>query len=120
MAYMVAKREEKAPLRKKAALLLAAFNLCMCGLGSAFASSAANSLFDKVGKLSEKLTTGLDDLYCDKLFPLLFVLDCIFLAFTKDDRKIAVEKKALITVCVVFVAIKVVKVIQATLVELTA
>lgn len=119
MADMVASRE-KTPLKKKVALVLAALNLCMCGLGSAFAADSANTLFDKAGKLSENLTSGLDNLYCDKLFPLLFVVDCIFLAFTKDERKIAVEKKALITVCVVFVAIKIVRYIQATLVELTA
>lgn len=114
MADMVASRE-KTPLKKKVALVLAALNLCMCGLGSAY----ANTLFDQAGTLSENLTKGLDDLYCDKLFPLLFVVDCIFLAFTKDERKIAVEKKALITVCVVFVAIKIVKIIQTTLVQLT-
>ena len=37
------------------------------------------------------------------------------LAISKDERKIAVEKKALITICIVFVLIKGVTVIQTTL-----
>ena len=113
----------KATLFQKVSCIYAAFMLCVYGVGNAYATSASgslNSLFTKAGDLSNNIVTQITDLYCNKLFPLLFVVNLVFIAFTKDERKMSVEKKALITICVVFVLIKVVDVVTATMNELSA
>lgn len=113
----------KATLFQKVSCLYAAFMLCVYGFGNVYATSAGstmNSLFDKAGQLSDNIVNGLTDLYCNKLFPLLFVVNLVLLAFTKDERKLGIEKKSLITICVIFVLIKVVDVIVATMNELAA
>lgn len=120
--------ENKVSLKQKLAYLYAALMLCLYGMGNVFAAgtegsaagSAANSLFEKAGNLSDNIVTGLTDLYCNKLFPLLFVVNLVFLAFCKDERKVAAGKRVLISICVIFVLIKVVDVVTATLNELAA
>lgn len=127
--------ENKVSLKQKLAYLYAAFMLCLYGIGNVFATntagsapgsvggsaagSAANSLFEKAGNLSDNFVTGLTDLYCNKLFPLLFVANLVFLAFCKDERKVAAGKRVLISICVIFVLIRVVDIVQATLEEIT-
>lgn len=112
----------KATLFQKVSCIYAAFMLCVYGVGNAYATSASsslNSLFNKAGTLSKSVVDQLTTLYCDKLFPLLFVLNVIVIAFTKDERKLSVEKKAIFTICAVFILIKAVDIVTATMNELS-
>lgn len=113
-------KQAKATLHQKVALVMSGVMLCIYGINNALyadsvSSAPTSQLFDAAGNFAQKLIEGLDDFYCSKLFPLIFVFDLIMLAISKDERKIAVEKKALITICIVFVLIKGVTVIQTTL-----
>ncbi len=111
-------KQAGATIRQKVQLVTSAFLLCMYGLGNALVAdsvSSTNELFGKLGEFTETILTGLEELYCDKLFPLFFVFDLILLAISKDERKISIEKRALITLCIVFVLIKGVTIVTDTL-----
>lgn len=111
--------EEKLSFTQKAKYYGAMFMCGMCGVGPMYAAST-NQLFDKLGSFSEELVKNLDDLYCNKLFPLLFIVACICWAFTKDERKKSIEWNFGKGIVIAFVVIKLVAIIQATLVDLTS
>jgi len=56
-------------------------------------------------KVSKQGTMRLKQFYCFTAFPPLALIAAISIAFTKDEKKIAIEKKALIGMVVVFLLI---------------
>lgn len=81
--------------------------------------SRADTIWNVAQTASESLITNIKDLYCKAIFPLLFVLDLILLALTKDEKKLAIEKRALLILVIVFVAIYGVFVIRDTVLGLS-
>ena len=111
--------EEKLSFTQKAKYYGAMFMCGMCGVGPMYAATT-NQLFDKLGSFSEELVKNLDDLYCNKLFPLLFIVACICWAFTKDERKKSIEWNFGKGIVIAFAVIRLVAILQASLVHLTS
>lgn len=94
-----------------------------CYISTAFLMACAGvspiygdtNIFDAGGNLADSLFNQIKDLYVGKLFPLLLVVNLVLLAFTKDDKKVALLKRTLITICVVFIAMHLVSLITSTL-----
>lgn len=83
-----------------------------------FMPSRADTIWNVAATASDSLIKNIKDLYCKAIFPLLFVLDLILLALTKDEKKLAIEKRALLILVIVFVAIYGVYVIRDTVLGL--
>lgn len=81
-------------------------------------SSRADTIWNVAATASDSLIKNIKDLYCKAIFPLLFVLDLILLALTKDEKKLAIEKRALLILVIVFIAIYGVYVIRDTVLNL--
>lgn len=79
--------------------LLAVLLIVLQGSNAADIWSASSGVADSFAK-------NLRDLYCHKLFPVLMLTNLVLLAVTKDDKKLAILKRTLITLIVVFVVIE--------------
>lgn len=82
--------------------------------------SRADTIWNVAATASDSLIKNIKDLYCKAIFPLLFVLDLILMALTKDEKKLAIEKRALLILVIVFVAIYGVYVIRDTVLGLAS
>lgn len=80
--------------------------------------SYADSIWNVAENASTSLITNIKNLYCKTIFPLGAVLALIAMVLTKDEKKLAVEKRALITLIIVFIAIYGVYVIRDTVLGL--
>lgn len=79
-------------------------------------SASGNSpIFDKGGSIVDSVITQVADFYTEKAFLLLLVLNIFLLAFTKDDKKLALFKRTFIIICVVYVLLQGYELIQDTL-----
>ena len=76
--------------------------------------SYADTIWNVAENASASLITNIKNLYCKAIFPLGAVIALIAMVLTKDEKKLAVEKRALITLIVVFIAIYGVYVIRDT------
>ena len=90
-----------------------AWTMAMCGIVPAFADpedeaqNVANSdVFGAGESLIQNLIDKITQFYTQKLFILLLLVNLFLLAFTKNDKKIELYKKSLITICVVYALFK--------------
>lgn len=87
-----------------------AWAMAMCGIVPAFADTPQNTansdVFDAGGTLVDDLIGKISDFYTGKLFILLLLVNLFLLAFTKNDKKIELYKKSLITICIVYALFK--------------
>lgn len=88
-----------------------AWTMALCGIVPVYADgddqNVANSdVFDAGGNLVDNLISKISDFYTGKLFILLLLVNLFLLAFTKNDKKIELYKKSLITICVVYALFK--------------
>lgn len=81
-------------------------------------SFADNTIWGVAEEASKDLITNIKNLYCKAIFPLAAVIALIAMVLTKDEKKLAVEKKALVTLIVVFIAIYGVYVLRDTVEQL--
>ena len=89
-----------------------AWTMAMCGIVPAFADGdegdepAVPDVFDAGGSLVDNLILKISVFYTGKLFILLLLVNLFLLAFTKNEKKIELYKKSLITICVVYALFK--------------
>lgn len=68
--------------------------------------SIAADIWSAGSGVAKNFANNLQNFYCMKLFPVLMLVNLVLLAVTKDDKKLAIIKRALITLIVVFAVIK--------------
>lgn len=76
--------------------------------------SHADTIWNVAETASGSLIENIKNLYCGTIFPLGVVIALISMVLTKDEKKLAIEKRALITLIVVFIAIYGVYVLRDT------
>lgn len=78
----------------------------------------ADTIFEVAEKTATTLIGSIKNLYFKAIFPIAFVIDLIALALTKDEKKLAVEKRALIILVAVFIGMYLVSALAETLAQI--
>ena len=92
----------------------------MAMIGFGFASQGTNTLWEATESAGNDLIKNLRRFYCYTAFPILLVINLLGMAFTKDERMIAVIKKALIIEAIVFIGIFAIAAIRDTLIDVAS
>ena len=74
----------------------------------------ASDIFEKAASISGTLKDKIVGTYTSALFPLLFTVDLLCLAITKDEKKLAKEKEALKWLIIIYVGMQLITVISNT------